>query len=105
MPASSFTTRLLVLAASGLGVSCTLSNSQIQSCVERQECRDAFGLDWTCGEFGYCEPYAHHPRCQDVTPPDLLENSDRYSDAYVIGSLLDNEADRPEKQALSLIHI
>jgi len=35
----------------------------------------------------------------DVTPADALENSELYSDAIVMGSLLDNEADRPEKQA------
>lgn len=86
----------LVLAACSLGV------TEWTACDAPVQCRDAFGLGYTCGDDGFCAAVPASPRCTETWPEDLLLRPERYPDVLLVGSLYDHTTDVPELQATRL---
>lgn len=81
---------------------CSATTFDAVECVETSECRDAFGLLWTCGDVGLCEQGEVHPRCTSTWPEDLLVRPENYPDHILLGSMFDIAADSSEVQAVRL---
>ncbi|MFZ5481265.1 MAG: ABC transporter substrate-binding protein [Myxococcota bacterium] len=89
---------MLILAIAG----CSLGTTDWAACTEPAQCRDAFGLGWTCGGEGLCAEVGVHRRCGETFPEDLLLRPENYPDAIVVGALFDHTSDIPETQAARL---
>jgi len=85
-----------------LVLGCSLSRYDQVDCVDNSDCRDAFGLLWTCGEVGLCEPTEAHPRCTSTWPDDLFVRPENYSEHILLGSMFDHSSDGAEVQASRL---
>jgi ABC-type branched-subunit amino acid transport system substrate-binding protein len=90
--------RLVPLVLAG----CSLSRFDYVPCTDGAECRDAFGLGWTCGGEGYCDQVPMNPRCSLTWPEDLLVRPEDYPGIIVVGMMADNTQDYSEVQAARL---
>lgn len=70
-------------------VGCSVTTSDVAECTTSQECRTAFGFGTSCAGDGYCTQAEPSPRCLKTYPEDLFQNPTKYSDAIVIGNLMD----------------
>jgi branched-chain amino acid transport system substrate-binding protein len=95
------TSELLVLA---LLAGCTPTRFDQSPCETHAQCRAAFGLGATCGKSGLCEPVPLIARCDRTYPDDLYDNFERYSDAVVLGTVMDRSsaAHRVRERAVRL---
>lgn len=86
-------------AATAIGCS-VVSAVDFENCSENIECRDSFGLGWSCNaDRGLCEQVSLHARCSRVEPAKLLEDVETHRTTFVIGTLF-NDADVEGDQVL-----
>ena len=92
---------LLLLA---LLAGCTPTRFDESPCETHAQCRAAFGLGAACGSSGLCERVPLIARCDRTYPDDLYDNFDRYSDAVVVGTVMDcsSPAHRVRERAVRL---
>ncbi len=85
---------LLTAAATGslLAAGCSLSRFDQTPCSGHAQCRDQFGFGATCGSEGLCQPATSTLRCATTYPDDLFSRRERYRDAVVLGSLMDQSS-------------
>lgn len=81
---------------------CSLSTYEQQPCEQHSECREAFGLNWTCGEEGLCSERDPHQRCTSTWPDDLWIRPEEYRDHVLLASMFDHTTDLPEVYAVRL---
>jgi hypothetical protein len=81
---------------------CSLGVTAYTPCTSGDACREAFGLGYTCGDAGLCEPAPAQPRCDATWPEDLLQRPEDYPGVLVVGSLYDHTTDVPEEQSTRL---
>lgn len=68
---------------------CSLTVPPQNDCTSTQECRETFGLGFTCGADGFCDSPTEHPRCTRTYPANVFEDRARYGSAFVIGAIAD----------------
>ena len=83
-------------------LSCTVTRFDLEECSTNPDCRESFGLGYTCGNQGLCELQPVPVRCATTEPADLLDRSEDYPDVIVIGSLFDHGQDQAELAAVQL---
>jgi ABC-type branched-subunit amino acid transport system substrate-binding protein len=79
-------TAVLALAA------CSLDRFEHDPCASHAECRADFGFGAVCGGAGLCERATVPPRCGPAYPEDLFTDPQRYRQAIVFGSLVDQSS-------------
>ena len=87
----------------GLTLGCT--SFEHDACTSNTQCREAFGLGWTCGGEGFCSEPAENEasaRCKQTTPSDLLVRPQDYPDAVLFGSLFNHRFDLSDANATAL---
>jgi len=77
---------LLLLPA--LLTGCSALTYDQAACTAASDCREAFGLGWSCAESGFCEAAAPNPRCSS-TPDDILTSPADHADRILLGSIFD----------------
>jgi len=67
---------------------CTPNQLPRSECALNEDCREAFGRGWTCGEEGYCSEAPIPGRC-DSHPEGILEDLPAFEDHILLGNIFD----------------
>ena len=94
-------TALMAMVAIG-GLGCTLSRFAYTPCTTNKQCRDSFGWGSVCTEERLCAEVEPTPRCDETYPTDLLQRSEYYADAIIVGLQMDRSAYAAEMGAAEL---
>ena len=81
---------------------CSLTTYDQIPCESHGTCREAFGLNWTCGDEGLCSERDPHTRCTSTWPDDLWIRPEDYRDRVLLASMFDHTTDTPEVYAVRL---
>ena len=95
---------LAALLTAVLLASCSLTTYGDDACTTNADCRAAFGFGATCGTDGLCAGGGQNPRCTSTFPRDLLTRPLNYTDAIVIGAIM-NESDPSDLAAENAIEL
>ncbi len=82
-----------VTLAAGTAIGCSVVSAvDFQSCSASTECRDAFGLGWTCdADRGFCTEVEQNPRCTRIEPANLYD-AEAHRTTFIMGTLFNDAA-------------